>query len=117
MIDYKISLNDVVTSGGDFSLVSGRDATRQRIEQKLRLWKGENFLFKKSGFPWLPEVLGENVRPEVLRTLVQGVVVGDPEVKGIISFNVDYDRVKRVLTVRFRARFADGEAGEMEVMA
>lgn len=114
MIDYEIVGNDIVVSGGDLQFVSGNQATRQRLEQKFRLWLGEWFLDVGAGFPWL-QIIGQRPRPEIVRSLVTNLVRNDPEVRAVSSVDVEFEGVGRKMTIRFLARLENGSDEQIEV--
>lgn len=113
MIDYNLSTGDARVQGGDIVMISGNTATAQRIEQKLRLWRGEWFLDRTVGFPWLRDILGQKPRPEVIRSLIYSTVVGDPGIRSIASLSVDIGSDRR-LSIEFSAVLSSGETETME---
>ena len=115
MNDYRIENGDLVISGGDVATVSGNLATRQRLEQKFKLWRGEWFLDVNAGFPWLEEILGRRPAPQVLRSLVFDLVQSDPGIRTIENLELEQDSPQRRLTIRFRARLIDGSTDDMEI--
>jgi hypothetical protein len=115
MKDYEIVDNDIRISSGDKAMVSDSDATRQRLRQKLLLWRGEWFLDTEAGFPWLQNVLGQRIRPEVFQSLVRDVVVRDPGVRTLEQISFDFDSPNRRIEVSLRARATTGEIIETEV--
>ena len=116
MIDYDISAGDVQVRQGDIVMVDEPQATRQRLEQKLRLWQGEWFLNTDAGFPWLPEILGQRPRPEVVRSLIFDLVTTDPGVRSIESLQVEFDpQADRQLRVAFNATLSSGVTEPMDI--
>lgn len=116
MIDYNISADDVQIRQGDIVMVDEPQATRQRLEQKLRLWQGEWFLNTGAGFPWLSEILGKRPRPEVVRSLIFDLVTTDPGVKSIDSLSVEFDpQADRQLRIAFNATLSSGATDPMEI--
>ena len=114
MLDYEIQDNDIVIRNGDTPFIDGAQATRQRLEQKLRLWRGEWYFNLGSGFPWLQEVLGQRPRPEVIRSLIQQIIEGDPGVRALLSLNIE-TFAERGLRIEFQARLIDGEIEQVEL--
>lgn len=115
MLDYQITDGDLVISGGDIQTVSGRMATRQRLEQKLLLWRGEWFLDTDAGFPWLQSVVGQRPTPQVVRSLVFDLVQSDPSVRSVENLVLNQDNVERRLEISFDARLTSGETETIEV--
>jgi|SRR5690554_4587278 len=115
MIDYLLTDGDITIANGDAQFISEPQATRQRLEQKLRLWRGEWFLNVNAGFPWLQDVLGQRPRPEVLRSLVFDLVSSDPGVKAVSALSLEFEGVERQLRISFDARLIDGATESMEI--
>ena len=115
MLDYEITDGDIRISGGDVATVSGAQATRQRLEQKFKLWRGEWFLDVNAGFPWIEEILGQRPAPQVVRSLVFDVVQSDPGIRTVENLELEQDSPQRRLTIRFRARLTNGDTDDMEI--
>ena len=115
MIDYELENGDIVIRNGDIATVSEPQATRQRLEQKLKLWRGEYWLDTSRGFPWLEQVLGKRPRPEVVTSLIRQLLQDDPEVRALETLTVEFEGVDRNLTVAFRARLSNGDGIDQEV--
>lgn len=115
MRDYLIENGDLVIRNGDFVFVDSGEATRQRLVQKLLLWRGEYWLDTSQGFPWIQEILGQRPSPEVVTSLIRNLLERDPGVSSIDNLEVDFDGVGRALDISFRARLTEGEAEDIEV--
>lgn len=115
MIDFKLTDGDITIEGNDFATVENDAATRQRLVQKLRLWRGEWFLNTDAGFPYLQQVLGQTPRPEVVSSLLRQLIQNDPGVESVQSLDLQYDDVRRELSARFRATLENGNTEDIEV--
>lgn len=115
MIDYDLSAGDAITRGGDIVMIDEPQATRQRLEQKFRLWRGEWFLNVDAGFPWLGDILGQRPRAEVVRSLVYDLVQSDPGIKTVNNLAVQFEGVERNLRITFTATLANGVVENMEI--
>ena len=115
MLDYEITGGDIRISGGDVATVSDAQATRQRLEQKFKLWRGEWFLDVNAGFPWLQDILGRRPSPQVVRSLVFDVVQSDPGIRTVENLELEQDSPQWRLTIRFRARLTNGDTDDMEI--
>lgn len=115
MIDYDLSAGDVTVAGGDLVMIADAQATRQRLEQKLRLWRGEWFLNINAGFPWLQDVLAQQPRPEVLRSLVSDLVTRDPGVKAMPRLELSFEGVDRRLRIKFDATLINGTTETVDI--
>ena len=93
-----ITLNSV---GSDIDprlgLADGLESVRQRVEQRLRFFRGEWFLDTRVGTPWFQFVLtrpfAEGVADAVLRQAIQAV----EGVLGVESTDIEVDREDRRL--------------------
>jgi hypothetical protein len=115
MRDYLLESGDLVIRNGDFVFVGEGAATRQRLEQKLRLWRGEYWLDTSKGFPWLQEILGERPTPEVVTSIIRGLLEDDEGVRSIESLSVDFEGAGRNLDISFRAILTEGGSQNIEV--
>lgn len=117
MIDIEIDgSGDLVLEGIDLRLVSGANATAQRLAQKFRLFRGEWFLDRAAGAPWFGNVLGsKDPRGEVVAGILRSVVVTDPGVAELTRFEIDYAGTSRRLTVQLGVRATNGEPIAVEV--
>lgn len=117
MIDYDLTTGDVTVSDGDIAMIDDPRATRQRLEQKLKLWRGEWFLNSEAGFPWLPEILGRRPRPEVVRSLIFDLVTTDPGIRAIKLLEIEFDPIAdRQLRVSFDATLSTGVTESMDIV-
>ncbi|EMM99869.1 hypothetical protein LEP1GSC021_1655 [Leptospira noguchii str. 1993005606] len=67
--------------------ISGPDCTKQRIENRFRLWKGEWEFDKTIGFAWR-NVLRKNPSRKDAEALVRSELKKDPEIVSIESVEV-----------------------------
>lgn len=112
MQDYKIEDGDLVVDGADFATT---DSAAQRIKQKLLLWRGEWFLNREAGFPYLQQVLGQTPRPEVVSSLLRQTVINDEAVRDVRDLQLDYGKTTRELRARFTAILINGAEEQIEV--
>jgi len=112
MLDYKIIDNDIVIEGADFATI---ESTRQRLRQKLLLWRGEWFANREAGFPYLQRVLGQAPRPEVVSSLIRQLLLDDEGVEDVRSLSLEQDAAARRLRVVFTAVLVDGDEEQIEV--
>lgn len=118
MKDYQLTTNepiDIVIINGDHAIVSDSTATKQRLNQKFKLWRGEWFLNTSAGVPWLEDILGKKPRTEVLQTLFSQVIQSDPGIKTLQSLSFEYNEVERKLQITFQATLINNTVLDMEV--
>ncbi len=114
MIDYQLTDGDIVIRNGDIVTITEPQATAQRLEQKLLLWRGEWFLDVNAGFPWLQDILGRRPSPQVVRSLIFDLVQSDPEVRAVESLTIE-TADERGLRIEFTARLQNGQPQTVEV--
>lgn len=93
---------------GDWALVEGADALRQRLEIRLRKWVDEWFLNPASGTNY-PLILGKGT--DARRTAeIRRVIVETSGVASILRLQLDHNRAARSLAVSAVVQMEDGEA-------
>ncbi len=119
MSDYALNLEtqDLATTGGDFSLTSGKDAIRQAIEMKLRMVIREWFLDRTKGTNYYGKILGNHSFAEIDSELKR-VILTTPGVTGFLD-PIQYNREgpTRVLVAQFRVNTDEGELSFQEPLS
>lgn len=88
---------DIATSGEHFA--RGKEATRQGIIRRLRLFLGEYFLDATDGTPWFEGVLGKT-RQDFAEAALKRRIITAPGVIGISSFSLTLEPAERRITVQ-----------------
>lgn len=111
LIDYDLDDSfDIQIQDGDFKLLSNTtEATSQRLEQKLLLFRGEWFLDVTAGVPWVAEVFNSRPRLEILSSLFRQIIENDPGVAALQDFNVGFQSVDRKLEIDFVVKLVSGD--------
>lgn len=92
---------------GDWTLVEGPAALRQRLEVRLRKWLGEWFLNPASGTDY-PRILGKGT--DARRTAeIRRVILETRGVASILRLQLDHDRGARTLAVAAVVQSDDGD--------
>ena len=113
MSDLLLENNDLKFTNGELTLISGGEEIKQRISERLQLFKGEWFLDTTVGVPYFQSILKKNpVREEVEAFLVQAIAE-TPGVEEITQFEASFG-TDRKATVNFRVR-ANNELLELEI--
>lgn len=120
-MDLAISETDgdiYLTSSGDLAVVTGSDAVKQHIAQRLRFVRGEWFMDITRGVPYFFDILGQKA-PDLsnLSAVMKDAILGTPGVTGLSSFGLSLDRQTRELTLTFVATSDDGEIDYSGVIA
>lgn len=97
---------DLVLTAGRLGLVSGVDAVAQRLRNRLRLWRGEWFIDRTVGIPYLTQVLGKAPQQQV-EALLRAAILSCPGVATLRSFRLAVTP-ERVATVDFSVTAVDG---------
>lgn len=84
--------------GGENFIVNSPAAVAQLVLTGLRLLKGEWFLDKTVGMPWLQDVIGVGTKP-FYDLAIQNQILNTVGVTGIASYSSTLDPVKRGLSV------------------
>jgi len=92
----------------EFKLVSGVEASRQRIQQRLRLWLGEHFINRLAGVAWRQIVFARPASAALAEQVVTAVIRSVDGVTGVEDVRVTVDRRTRVATVSARVITDDG---------
>lgn len=88
---------DIVTSGQEFA--TGKEATRQSIIRRLRLFLGEFFLDATDGTDWFGAVLGKT-RQDVAEATLKRRIITTPGVVGISEFSLTIEPIERRISVQ-----------------
>ena len=101
----------------DYNLRLTADAgeyVSQKIEARLRWYRGEWFLARSGGVPYFQSILGKADLNEV-NALLLAAVVNTDGVAEVLDFQVAYDGTEREYSVTFTVRAADGDIVNGEV--
>lgn len=93
--------HDLVVSNLDLSIVKGADRVRQNVLVKLRLWREEWFLDTEFGTPYLESILGKQITLGGAVAALKQSILEVNDVQQITSFNYNFDRAARRLSVVF----------------
>mgnify|MGYP001589035281 FL=1 len=101
---------DIVLDGGNLVLV---DDVAQRVTTRLRMLFGEWFLATSDGTPYLQQILIKNPNVAHVRAALRDRVLGTPGVRELRQFDLDFDLVRRKLSVDM---LGIGPSGTFEVV-
>jgi hypothetical protein len=101
-MDLKLTdSHDVLIENFDLVLIDGKEAVRQQILVKLKLWRGEWFLDTEFGTPWLQDVLGKQLSLSGVLAALQTSILEVAGTTRFQSFEYDFSRQERRLIVNF----------------
>ena len=92
-----ISADDDLAAG--FTVVDGLESVRQRIRQRLRLFRGEDYRAFGTGTPYYGELLSTRLPPAVAGQVIADEIRGVQDVLGVTDVEAVLDRTTRRLRV------------------
>jgi hypothetical protein len=111
--DFKTdpATGELVFVNGDVAMVSGLDAIRQDVEERVGYVRGDWFLDPEDpiAVPMFEEILGRKPSAAAVRAIYEKAILATPGVRAILSLTVDLDRATRTARVRFTASTDLGE--------
>ena len=102
--------HDIKVEGGNVSFLTGIDAIRQHLGNRLQVFKGEWFLDESIGIPFFDEVKKKNPDIAVLNAIFSSAILQTPGIVSLDELNFDLDGAARELRIQFSARTITGEA-------
>lgn len=99
----------------NLEMVDDLKEVKQRLLLALRTNKGEWFLNQRFGVPWF-DMLSQNEPPESFRKEALKVLNDDPAVDEVEGIEVDFDRGRRDLEIKFTVLIDDERYKESVVM-
>lgn len=99
---------DLQIVNGDLVWVTGKDAIKQNILQRLNTYAGEWFLDVTAGLPYFDQILVKNPDQGAIEALIQNEILNTPGVVALVTFSVSVNFSTRVLTINFSVATTDG---------
>ena len=81
----------------DGSLVDGLESVRQRIQQRLRFWRGTWFLDSGAGVPYLRDVLGHRRNLALATSAITAQIRTVPDVTVVQNVTSSFDFDLRII--------------------
>jgi len=101
---------------GKVKFVSGQDEIKQILTVRFKTFLGEWFLDIRKGRPWFSKVFKKNPNPAEVEAMAIDTIVSSPGVTGIVSLNLEVEKVTRKLKIDFEATTIDGNINFSEVV-
>jgi hypothetical protein len=109
-MDLKLNTTgDLDLSTGDAQMLTGTQAARQRIEVKLRFFKGEWFLAPNFGVPYFRDILVKNPQTDVVRNTLVKAIETEAGVDKVTEFVLEYSPTSRTLNISSFRALVDGD--------
>ena len=94
---------DLDMSDTDLRLVTGRDAIRQHLIQRLKTFLAEWFLDQRIGVPYFQQVMVKSPDPVVLDSVFKAEIINTPGIVELLAFDFSIDARTRELLLSFTA--------------
>lgn len=108
-MDIKLTASgDLDLSTGDLVILTGVEATAQRLRRKLKFFLGEWFLDTRLGIPYFESILVKSPQTNVILSLYRKVITTDEAVVSLSNLALVYDGENRTLAITFHAETIDG---------
>lgn len=108
---------DIEVTGNDLTLVTGADAIKQHLGQRLKMFYGEWFLNMEQGIPYFQQVFKKNPNMAILDSIFKREIINTPGILQLLEFDLDLNSSTRILTLSFRVLSEDGEIDFSEVLS
>ena len=85
---------------GDITLelVDGVESVRQRVSQRLQMFRGEYYLDTRAGVPYIDDILRHNFDEELAIRVISDSILDVTDVTGVSDVVLSYDADSRTLT-------------------
>ena len=107
---------DIEPTGSNLTLVTGADAIKQHLGQRLKTFYGEWFLDMEKGIPYFQQVLKKNPDPVVIDSIFKREIIDTPGILQLLEFDLSIDNATRILALSFKVLSIDGEIDFSEVI-
>lgn len=102
------TFNDVQVVNGDLLLVDGKEAIKQHVIQRLRIFLGEWFLDNTIGLPFFDQILVKNPDKSKIDALILNCILGTPGIQQVNTYEAISDFTVRSLQITFEAQTISG---------
>lgn len=111
MIDIALDpiTNDLVFEKFDFHLVEEIPQIMQNLAIRLRFVVGEWYLDITQGIPYYKEFFIKNPNQIQIEARLKEEIIQTRGIEEITSFEADFDKRRRIFSVKFSARSISGE--------
>lgn len=115
MAGFKLNANgdiDIDSNGHMLLLQTKQELVRQRLEIKLRTWRGEYWLDTSFGIPYRDNgdgkaIIGKGYTQKDVDALYIAAIREDEDVNSIEYFNSEYNPVSRDYSLKFEVKVDD----------
>lgn len=101
MIDFRLKDGQIFFESGVLQYVDGAERVRQQLEVRLSIFRGEWFLDGEFGVPYFESILGKQITLNGALSAIKTEILAVDGVSKINTFEYNFDRKERLLTVNF----------------
>lgn len=105
IVDLKLdpdNWNYILIENQDLAVVSGLEAIRQHLRQRLQFFRGEYAHDITRGIPYHDEFFKKNPNPIVMDYVLKDTILTTPGVTELLSFSMDLNNSTRILNIAFK---------------
>lgn len=99
---------DLYLENRDLAVVSGIDAIKQNIRQRIQMFMGESKFNIEAGVPYFEDIFKKNPDPAIVRSAFVKVITETSGILELTKLELDLNTATRVLSLTFRAVCDDG---------
>jgi hypothetical protein len=111
---WQIKDGEIVYQNGTFVWLYNENALKQRLENRLKLWRGEFQPEPQEGTRWKEIFQGEDITNADIERILKEDIEKDKYIKQVASIAADYDTEKRAVNVTFEAIGTKGDRIELK---
>ena len=100
---WKLKDGQIQFENGAPVLLKGLDAIRQRLEVRIKKWKGEYFVDLNSGIDW-QDLLDGDVDVETIKLFIRAELLADEYVDAVNNLEATLNRTDRTINITFETR-------------
>lgn len=101
--------NDLVIENFDFHLVDAVDQITQNLSIRLKFILGEWFLDITQGVPYFERFFIKNPNQIQIESILKQEIIQTLGIDRLTSFEADFDKSKRLFSVKFSAKAISGD--------
>lgn len=110
MKDLALNQNwDLKIEDGDLVQVEAENFAIQNLKQTLQLFRGEYFINKKAGVPYIQNVFDKSTPITIIEEEFKNTILEKDYVESLLEFELTLDKKSRTGNLYFAVRFTSGE--------
>lgn len=102
---------DIATNGNHF--IGGIQETAQTVKTRVKLIEGEYFRNTAEGTPWFSRILPNTIDQALKESEIKRIITRTQNVGGIISFDFEFEREQRKISINSNIVDNSGEREEI----